>query len=740
MWKGLITVLVLLIVIVGLALVGIARGWLGRHEGPGVLTEQPVPPALVAARADLQASTAQRLGLAAAKQILFGDLHVHTTVSSDAFLTSLPMLGGEGAHPQGDACDYARFCSALDFWSITDHAEALTPRRWRETIESIRQCNAVAGEARNPDVVAYLGWEWTQVGATPETHYGHKNVILGSTEEAQIPARPIASRFGGGLAGIGVPMRVGLFFIDPSRRVLDMALHSQELSENKPCPEGVPVRELPADCQEVATTPGLLFEKLADWGHQSIVIPHGTAWGWTAPSGASFDQQLTPEQHDPNRQTLVEVYSGHGNSEEYRDSRAVLRGPDGELVCPEPSDVYLPSCWRAGEIIRGRCEAEGLPAEECETRAADARRFHVEGGKSGFLTVPGATPEDWLDSGQCRDCFLPAYDYRSGMSVQYMLALSNFDGGGEPLRFRPGFIGSSDVHTGRPGTGYKEVDRREMTEATGLAADASSWIRREQLEPASRPVSLDLEGLPPFMARDVERSSSFFLTGGLIAVHSRGRDRASIWEAMERKEVYGTSGGRTLLWFDLLNSPDGDPVSMGSEVTMDQAPQFRVRAAGALQQEPGCPDYASSALSPERLHDLCRGECYHPSDERKRITRIEVVRIRPQVREGEPVAELIEDPWRSFSCDPDPAGCQVTFSDPGFSAAARDVLYYVRAIEEPSDAVNGANLRCEFDERGRCLRTDPCYGDERLTPYQEDCLAPVEERAWSSPIFVNFGG
>ena len=87
-------------------------------------------------------------GRRAASQILFGDLHVHTTVSGDAFLLSLPMLGGEGAHPQGDACDYARFCSALDFWSITDHAESLTLRRWRETIESIRQCNAVASDAR----------------------------------------------------------------------------------------------------------------------------------------------------------------------------------------------------------------------------------------------------------------------------------------------------------------------------------------------------------------------------------------------------------------------------------------------------------------------------------------------------------------------------------------------------------------------------------------------------------------
>jgi hypothetical protein len=739
----LLSILGLVVLLALGALYAAGRGQFADTQHAGSPQAPAIGAAVVAERASRLRAAGTEIGVARPKQILFGDLHVHSTFSFDAFQASLPMAGGDGAHPVANACDFARYCAGLDFWSINDHAITLTPRRWQETVETIRQCNAVAGDGPSPDVVAFLGWEWTQVGSTPQNHYGHKNVILRDLEDGQIPTRPISAGPPPDMPSIEdsqpSPFLVGLFALaERERGGMDFARYMAETIDTRDCPSGVPVRELPTDCRELAPTPEQLFAKLDDWGHRTLVIPHGTTWGFYTPLGSAWDKQLTPAQHGGQRQPIIEVFSGHGNSEEFRSYREVTLAADGSRSCPEPTADYLPSCWRAGEIIEARCLAEGSDGDECARRAAVARQHFVDANRNaGAVTVPGTTVADWQDAGQCRDCFQPAFNYRPRSSVQYIMALARPGRNGDPLRFRFGFIASSDNHSARPGTGYKEVSRLEFTEARfGNFVDTPLGEVRER-EPVARSEPFDNRvDSAIFSIFETERQASFFLTGGLAAVHASGRDRDTIWEALERREVYGTSGPRILLWFDLLNAPGGRAAPMGSEVSLSDGPIFQARAVGSFEQKPGCPADATQALSPEQLARMCQGECYHPSDRRRPIRRIEVVRIRPQRTPGEDVARLVDDPWRVHECRPDPAGCQVAFTDDEFASAGRDALYYVRAIEAPSLAVDVDPLGCTRDATGRCVDVSPCWdraGDD-------DCLGETEERAWSSPIFVDHAG
>jgi hypothetical protein len=190
-----------------------------------------------------------------------------------------------------------------------------------------------------------------------------------------------------------------------------------------------------------------------------------------------------------------------------------------------------------------------------------------------------------------------------------------------------------------------------------------------------------------------------------------------------------------LLWFDLVNGPFGT-APMGAEVTMNAAPRFRVRAAGDFVQKPGCPAFAAQGLPEARLAKLCAGECYNPGDARHKIVRIEIVRIRPQISAGEPVEPLIQDVWKTLPCNDTGAGCVAEFTDPEFARGRRDVVYYARAIQEATPRINGANLRATRGADGTTTAVNPCWGDYR-TDRNDPCTTNVEERAWSSPIYVN---
>lgn len=83
------------------------------------------------------------------------------------------------------------------------------------------------------------------------------------------------------------------------------------------------------------------------------------------------------------------------------------------------------------------------------------------------------------------------------------------------------------------------------------------------------------------------------------------------------------------------------------------------------------------------------------------------------------------DPWMQIPCQ-GTGECSVEFEDQSFS---RDSVYYVRVIQKAGLAINGAQLskRKEFKL---------CKGSYR-TDLEDNCLSLSNERAWSSPIYIN---
>ena len=50
-------------------------------------------------------------------------------------------------------------------------------------------------------------------------------------------------------------------------------------------------------------------------------------------------------------------------------------------------------------------------------------------------------------------------------------------------------------------------------------------------EPVAESVPFVPKGETPLQLFEIERASAYFVTGGLVAVHSTARDRRSIWDA-----------------------------------------------------------------------------------------------------------------------------------------------------------------------------------------------------------------
>jgi hypothetical protein len=484
------------------------------------------------------------------RNVYFGDLHVHTALSFDAYAfdirntpddayrfatgetVSLPPLDGLGQGTQS-----LRLDRPLDFAAVTDHAEflgevdiCLTPdlSGYDAALCATFRENGALGQtllgvtltnpdpARDPDICGDGGRclgaarsVWDLIVAAAETHYDRSprcsfTTLLGYEHTANTGAS--ARHRNVVFANADVPFPTS--YMEEAR------------------PEGL-WAALRRDCIDAGN------------GCDAITIPHnsnqsnGNVFTVEYPEARTAEEERLQAEARAAIEPLVEIYQHKGDS----------------------------------ECSNGLGGAFGAPDELCDFEKLRVPPFEVcgdEPGSGGVANVGCVSRLDFV-----RGALLAGIEERERIGANpYWL----------------GVIASTDTHDGTPG-----------------AVDEASWRGHRG--------NVDDEVDERLGVRSF-RAGPIFNPGGLAAVWAEENSRPRIFAALKRREVYGTSGPRMVVrlfggWeldAGLCDDPrgvelaDAGGVPMGSVLATPSAavtaPSFFIAAT----KDPGTADHPGTAL------------------------------------------------------------------------------------------------------------------------------------------------
>ena len=469
------------------------------------------------------------------RDVYFGDLHVHTSLSFDAWVFDVRTTPSDAYRfAQGQPIDHplgadgqVRLSRPLDFAAVTDHSEYLgevntcttegtegydsvtcegyrradpdaifdfgtgliapTPQRFRDVCGSTgERCRTLARDiwTRIQDAAdaaydrtetcrftSFIGYEWT---AAINASNLHRNIIFKNTR---------------------VPDTVSSYFEFPNVRSMHRILESTCLNAGNGC--------------------------------DVIAIPHNTNWSngnmffVEYPGARTVDEERAQASLRRDLEPMLEVYQHKGDMECSNGLSGILGEPD-ELCDFEKLRLNPPDCGDRPGALGG-----GTGGLGCVSRLDFLRGILLEGLKE---------------------------DERIGVNP-----------------YRLGVIASTDTHNGTPG----EVSERNYP---------GHWGNNEDSVQAR---------LGP---NPVTPGGVIYSGGGLTAAWAEQNTRESLFDAFRRREVYGTSGPRMTVrlfggWSyaaDLCERPNlvevgyRDGVPMGADLpsrpATSSAPTFAVSA------------------------------------------------------------------------------------------------------------------------------------------------------------------
>ena len=570
---------------------------------------------------------------------LFGDLHVHTSWSLDAY-TGGNRLGPNTAYrfAKGDKVELQNGSEAqlpipLDFVALTDHAENFEILGCTMLPDSPEFDLPLCRDMRSGDFdqATMLQQAFDSGGIRP---LPHEYDICGDDARCQANARDtwqrvqavanahdepgrftalIGYEFSSLLTDVGMLHRNVIF---RGSDVIPHAISSIDVNNQKDFFE-----QLDAACASPC---------------EVLTIPHNTNYSWGLTFSRTDEDGSAYSDLDLERRSrierLFEVTQQKGNSE----CQISVGASDEDCNF----GIMLPPCAEAGDR---RCARE-----------------------SSFL----------------RNVLLDG------------LAL----GTERPINpYKLGVIGSTDTHTSDPGNTRNGIPAQfKPAEGTGFAVNRILELESPIIGPVRR-----------------------YMSGGLAGVWAEANTRADIFDALQRRETFGTSGSRMRIRFFAGKLPEDvasqdnpialayeNGVPMGSNLNVTDAPRFWVWAT----QDPNGPPldriqivkgWVENGEQRQRVWDVVCSSGRTPDTQSGKCSKTTAdVDLTSCERTGEQGAPQLE----------------VTFSDPDYSAE-QPAFYYVRVLENPI-----------------CSWTT-LLANSSGSDLPEDVSATVQERGWSSPIW-----
>ncbi len=623
------TISILIAVLLGLGVIGFA---IYKHQFPSgpILNDVPNPVSDKATTSkDFDESTVPTNTL---RNAYFGDLHVHTNYSFDAYIGSTRVNPDQAYQfAKGEVIEIlgvkGKISRPLDFAAVTDHSEFLGE------VHTIRRPEAAAHNAYVPRLIRGLGTDTVKMlqvfinrmrQTTSKKPRGHlkffrgfettKTAWLEQVETAEQHYEPgqftTFAAYEWTLGISGAHLHRNIFFRD--MKVPDYPISSLE-----------------------ARTPEDMWTYLEDISKQGatvMAIPHNTnlsggmAFTNVDKNGNPIDSKYATRSH--KWEPLVEIHQAKGNSE-----------------------VYAP-LWQNDEF------ADFENYEQAPVK------------KTSYVR----------------------YALKKGLEHQEKLGVN-------PYKY--GLIGSTDTHSGTPGN-TEEADTFLSNHA---ALDLYAHNRRKNRW------ALNLKKNP----------YQTINPGGLIGVWAEANTRGHLFDAMQRKETFATSGGRILVRFfagydfdgsynsidDLVKDGYAKGVPMGGDIQLKngKAPSFLIWAtkdaeSANLDRIQVIKGWYKDGELHEKIYNVAL------SDNRK-------VNTDGSVPDNGATVNMETGAW---SKDKGAIELQTVWTDPEFDAEV-NAFYYLRVLELPT-----ASYRLWDQIR---------YGIE----FPEGTDLIIRERAWSSPIW-----